>query len=175
MAYILGRLISWNIKFEKVDSKCVRVYGNFDGFSVIRESEQENYIEVDGRLIDYEDFEDWLYVIKQWNDDLLTESEEKYYDHLKASRFLVSCENYESKVFIINNERKYKEVTNELSEDDKTELIDDLIYAITDLVKRNRSDQALWQLLWSAEQTKKTASKSLRSIIFQVDISKNNA
>ncbi|GAB6401928.1 hypothetical protein IMM1_31580 [Pseudocoprococcus immobilis] len=65
MAYILGRLISWNIKFEKVDSKCVRVYGNFDGFSVIRESEQENYIEVDGRLIDYEDFEDWLYVIKQ--------------------------------------------------------------------------------------------------------------
>lgn len=57
MAYILGRLISWNIKFEKVDSKCVRVYGNFDGFSVVRESEQENYIEVDGRLIDYEDFE----------------------------------------------------------------------------------------------------------------------
>ena len=66
MAYILGRLISWNIKFEKVDSKCVRVYGNFDGFSVVRESEQENYIEVDGRL-----FEDWLYVIKQWNDDWL--------------------------------------------------------------------------------------------------------
>lgn len=71
MAYILGRLISWNIKFEKVDSKCVRVYGNFDGFSVVRESEQENYIEVDGRLIDYENFEDWLYVIKQWNDDWL--------------------------------------------------------------------------------------------------------
>ena len=71
MAYILGRLLSWNIKFEKVDSKCVRVYGNFDGFSVVRESEQENYIEVDGRLIDYEDFEDWLYVIKQWNEDLL--------------------------------------------------------------------------------------------------------
>jgi len=71
MTYILGRLISWNIKFEKVDSKCVRVYGNFDGFSVVRESEQENYIEVDGRLIDYEDFEDWLYVIKQWNDDFL--------------------------------------------------------------------------------------------------------
>lgn len=62
---------------------------------------------------------------------------------LKASRFLVSCENYESKVFIINNERKYKEVTNELSEKDKDELIDDLIYAITDLVKRNRSDQTL--------------------------------
>ena len=65
MAYILGRLISWNVKFKKVDSLTVRVYGNFDGFSVVRESEQENYIEVDGRLIDYEDFEDWLYVIKQ--------------------------------------------------------------------------------------------------------------
>lgn len=48
MAYILGRLISWNIKFEKADNKCVRVYGNYDGFSVVRESEQENYVEVDG-------------------------------------------------------------------------------------------------------------------------------
>lgn len=53
---------------------------------------------------------------------------------LKGSRFLVSCENYKSKVFI-NNGREYKEVTNELSEDDKTELIDDLIYAIIDLMK----------------------------------------
>ena len=53
---------------------------------------------------------------------------------LKGSRFWVACENYESKVFIIDN-GKYKEVTNELSEDDKTELIDDLIYAIYDLVK----------------------------------------
>ena len=53
---------------------------------------------------------------------------------LKDSRFLVSCENYESKLFI-KNRKEYKEVTNELSEDDKTELIDDLIYAITDLMK----------------------------------------
>lgn len=49
---------------------------------------------------------------------------------LKASRFLVSCDNYESKVFIINNERKYKEVTNELTEEDKNELIEDLIYEL---------------------------------------------
>lgn len=53
---------------------------------------------------------------------------------LKDSRFLVSCENYEAKLFIKNG-KEYKEVTNELSEDDKTELIDDLIYAITDLMK----------------------------------------
>lgn len=54
---------------------------------------------------------------------------------LKASRFLVSCDNYESKVFIIDSGRKYKEVTNELSDDDRSELIDDLIYAISDLIK----------------------------------------
>ena len=65
MTYILERLISWNVKFEKVDSKCVRAYGNYDGFSVVRESEQENYVEVDGRLMTYENFEDWLYSIKQ--------------------------------------------------------------------------------------------------------------
>ena len=47
MEYILGKLISWNIKFEKFDNHCVRVYGNFVGFSVIRESKQENYVEVD--------------------------------------------------------------------------------------------------------------------------------
>lgn len=65
MTYILERLASWNVTFEKTDNKCVRVYGNYDGFSVVRESEQENYVEVDGKLMDYEDFEDWLYGIKQ--------------------------------------------------------------------------------------------------------------
>lgn len=54
---------------------------------------------------------------------------------LKGSRFLVSCEDYTSKVFI-NNGKEYKDVTNELSEDDKDELIDDLIYAISDLLKK---------------------------------------
>ena len=53
---------------------------------------------------------------------------------LKSSRFLVSCGYYTSKVFI-NNGNEYKEITNELTEDDKDELIDDLIYAISDLVK----------------------------------------
>ena len=65
MAYILGRLISWNVKFEKVDNFTVRVYGNFDGFSIVRESKQENYVEVDGGLMDYEDFETWIYEIKK--------------------------------------------------------------------------------------------------------------
>lgn len=65
MAYILGRLISWNVKFEKVDNRCVKVYGNFDGFSVVRECKQDNYIEVDGRLMDYDDFENWIYEIKK--------------------------------------------------------------------------------------------------------------
>lgn len=52
---------------------------------------------------------------------------------LKGSRFLVSCENYESKVFVYNG-KEFEEVTSNLSEDDKTELIDDLIYAITNLI-----------------------------------------
>jgi hypothetical protein len=47
MAYILKTLISWNVKFEKVNNLTVRVYGNFDGFSVVRECKQDNYIEVD--------------------------------------------------------------------------------------------------------------------------------
>lgn len=47
MEYILGKLISWNVRFEKVDNHCVRVYGNFDGFSVVRESEQRNAIEIE--------------------------------------------------------------------------------------------------------------------------------
>ena len=71
MAYILGRLISHNIEFEKINNHFVKVYGNFDGFSIVRESEQGNFVEVDGKLMDYEDFDDWLYVIKLWNDDLL--------------------------------------------------------------------------------------------------------
>lgn len=65
---------------------------------------------------------------------------------LKSSRFLVSCENYESKVFI-NNGTEYEDVTNKLSEDDKSELIDDLIYAISDLLKNNEnanSDDSLY-------------------------------
>lgn len=53
---------------------------------------------------------------------------------LQGSRFLVSCENYESKVFI-DNGTEYKEVTKELSEEEKNELIDDLIYAISNLLK----------------------------------------
>ena len=63
MEYILGRIISWNIEYEKVTDKSINVYGNFDGFSVIREG-SDGWIEVDGKLVDYEDFEDWLYSIK---------------------------------------------------------------------------------------------------------------
>lgn len=59
---------------------------------------------------------------------------------LKGSRFLVSCENYESKVFI-NNGKEFQEITSELSEDDKDELIDDLIYAINDLLKSQEIEE----------------------------------
>lgn len=56
---------------------------------------------------------------------------------LKSSRFLVSCEDYTSKVFI-NTGKEYKEVTDTLSESDKDELISDLIYAISDLLNDRR-------------------------------------
>ena len=61
---------------------------------------------------------------------------------LKGSRFLVSCENYESKVFI-NNGKEFQEITSELSEDDKDELIDDLIYAINDLLKSQEIEESV--------------------------------
>lgn len=40
---------------------------------------------------------------------------------LQASRFLVSCEDYTTKVFI-NTGKEYKEVTNTLSDSDKGQL-----------------------------------------------------
>ena len=59
---------------------------------------------------------------------------------LKGSRFLVSCDNYESKVFT-NNGKSYEEVTEKLSESDKDELIDDLIYAIVDLYNETKKQE----------------------------------
>lgn len=53
---------------------------------------------------------------------------------LQASRFLVSCEDYTTKVFI-NTGKEYKEVTDTLSDNDKDELISDLIYAVSTSVK----------------------------------------
>lgn len=64
MKKIVKMLALWNIKFEIVDNKTARVYGNFDGFSVVREAEKEGFVEVDGILRDYKDFENWLYAIK---------------------------------------------------------------------------------------------------------------
>lgn len=53
---------------------------------------------------------------------------------LQASRFLVSCNDYTTKVFI-NTGKEYKEVTDTLSDSDKDELISDLIYTINKSVK----------------------------------------
>lgn len=64
MNYILQKLRSYNIRFEIVNNKYIRVYGNFNGYSVIKESNQKDYIEVDGKLITYNDFDEWLYQIK---------------------------------------------------------------------------------------------------------------
>jgi hypothetical protein len=62
MDYILGRIISYNIKYEKVTDNTIRVYGNFNGYSVVRFT--ENNIVVDGRLQTEDEFENWLFLIK---------------------------------------------------------------------------------------------------------------
>lgn len=59
---------------------------------------------------------------------------------LKGSMFYVSCEDYSSKVFV-NNGKAFEEVTSNLSEDEKDTLIDDLIYAISDLVKNQAQEK----------------------------------
>lgn len=70
MTYIEDKLKEWNIRHERVNTDTMRVYGNFEGFSVVRSSEQPGYVQVDGRLMDYGDFEDWLYSIKvKWCKD----------------------------------------------------------------------------------------------------------
>lgn len=50
-----------------------------------------------------------------------------------ASRFAVSCENYKTKVFVICDRDIVKEVTGSLSNEDKDELINDLIYTMSEL------------------------------------------
>lgn len=62
MEYILGKLIDYHVKYEKITNNTIRVYGNFVGFSVVREA-YEGWVEVDGRLIDYDDFDKWIYSI----------------------------------------------------------------------------------------------------------------
>lgn len=53
---------------------------------------------------------------------------------LEASRFMVACEDYESKVFI-RDRNGIKEVTGSMNNEDKNELISDLIYVVSKLVK----------------------------------------
>lgn len=64
MEYILEKLNSYYVKYEKVTNDTIRVYGNFDGFSVVRQA-YDGWVEVDGRLKDYEDFEEWIVLICQ--------------------------------------------------------------------------------------------------------------
>ena len=49
---------------QKIDYQTLRVYGNFEGYSVVRYAAiYGNNIEVDGKLFDEEEFENWLYSI----------------------------------------------------------------------------------------------------------------
>ena len=64
---------------------------------------------------------------------------------LKASMFIVEYDETAIngyKVFI-RKRNKYEDVTDSLTDDEKTELIGDLIYAVTDLVKERSKDAEL--------------------------------
>ena len=54
---------------------------------------------------------------------------------LAGSRFIVSNEGEDYKVCVINDDRKLENVTESLTDDDKDELIWDLIYAVTELLE----------------------------------------
>lgn len=55
---------------------------------------------------------------------------------LKASPFLVECdEEGEAHIYTRASRFEYKEITNEMSDKDKNNLISDLVYAVTKLVK----------------------------------------
>lgn len=60
---------------------------------------------------------------------------------LKASKYCVDCENYESKVYVRTSPTDFKEVTNDLTDEDKDELIDDLIYAIHDILTSKKEEK----------------------------------
>ena len=62
MNHILPRLSAHGIKYEKISSTALRVYGNFRGFSSVREG-YDGWAEVNGKFINYDDFESWLYSI----------------------------------------------------------------------------------------------------------------
>ena len=67
MQHIIDKLQKLHIDYENISEDALRIYGNFRGFSVIRKAYDagNDWIEVDGRLMDMEDFESWLYSITE--------------------------------------------------------------------------------------------------------------
>lgn len=66
METIFKLLDKWKIRYS-YEYNFVRVYGNFDGYSIVRANADDPYnpIEIDGKIHSIEEFEDWLYLIKQ--------------------------------------------------------------------------------------------------------------
>lgn len=67
MQHIIDKLQKLHIEYENISDYELRVYGNFKGFSVVRKAFDagNDWIEVNGRLMDVEDFESWLYSITE--------------------------------------------------------------------------------------------------------------
>ena len=62
MSRIWERLGAYFLRCESISRTNIRVFcGGGDSFSVVRGTTQPGFVEVDRRLMDYEDFETWLY------------------------------------------------------------------------------------------------------------------
>lgn len=62
MSRIWECLGAYFLRCESISRTNIRVFcGGGDSFSVVRGTTQPGFVEVDGRLMDYEDFETWLY------------------------------------------------------------------------------------------------------------------
>lgn len=58
MDFILGKLITYHVYYEKVTENTLRVYGGPDGYSIVRY--YCGQIEIDGRVVRPDEFETWI-------------------------------------------------------------------------------------------------------------------
>lgn len=59
MDYILGRVCTYKVDYERMDNRTIIVIGSPIGLSIVREA-HDGWVEVDGKLMKYEEFDNWL-------------------------------------------------------------------------------------------------------------------
>lgn len=66
MDYILGRIRTYRVDYEIMDNKAIIVFGCPIGLSIVKEA-YDGWVEVDGKLMKYEEFDNWLCSISSNN------------------------------------------------------------------------------------------------------------